>query len=506
MSLTVNLVTTVSIICLGSLQFGYHMSELNSPESIISCRDTRPGSVPYEESWFGERGFVKCIPLTTEQVGLVTSIFSIGGLIGSFYVGSAADRIGRRKTALVHCLVYFIGSTLNGLSNNFYSLLFGRFIAGLGAGAALVVTPIFINEISPTDKKGLLGSMNQVSVNIGILFTQLLALKWCNNNDWRLLLFMGSLLSLVNFVLVLLYVDESPMWLFNNGAINDAFVNLHRLREGDYNNSRSEVNAWGRSNNDEALLLPNDIESNTDSASTTTATTTTDRDTTVDIDIPPPPNGGQAATVVTLETYLKSPEFNNSKIVATGILIFQQFCGINSIIFYGVSVLISIFPNYAIIINCLISLVNVVITFVAATFVDRLGRKPLLLTSVTFMGVSTVLIGLGIIFSNSISSIVGTFAYITFFAIGLGPIPFLLVSEVTQSRAKASAQSWGTTMNWLATFIVGFLFPILKNSWIGGGVYFIFTVMCGVTFGFIKRRIPETKGKSSYEEVWGVRE
>lgn len=77
--LTSQLVTTVAIICLGSFQFGYHMAELNSPESVISCKTSKPGNVPYDESWFGSHGFKQCIPLTTEQVGLITSIFSIGG-------------------------------------------------------------------------------------------------------------------------------------------------------------------------------------------------------------------------------------------------------------------------------------------------------------------------------------------------------------------------------------------------------------------------------------------
>lgn len=467
--LTPKLVLTVAIACLGSLQFGYHMSELNSPESVISCDVSIPGSIPYESSFFGQRGFARCIPLSTEQVGFVTLVFSIGGLVGSFYAGSFSDKHGRKKTSFFHCLLFFIGSTINGLSQNFMMLVVGRFIAGLGAGAALVVTPILINEISPVSTKGLLGSMNQVSVNIGILMTQLLALKWCNINDWRWLLFMGSFISLVNLILIHLYVDESPMWLLNNGYANDAFTTLHSLRGGDYSNSRAEVGSWSHSEEGDGLLESNEAPS---------------------------------PAAVNLETYLKSSEFKNSKIVATGVLIFQQFCGINSIIFYGVSVLVSIFPKHSIMINCLISTVNVVVTFIAANFVDRLGRKPLLLTSVIFMGVSTVLMGYGIINKNSISSIVGTFTYITFFAIGLGPIPFLLVGEVTQPKAKASAQSWGTTMNWLATFIVGFLFPILKSSWLGGGVYFIFTVMCIITYFFIKFKVPETKGKGSYEQVW----
>lgn len=471
---TGRLLVTVAVICLGSLQFGYHMSELNSPEAILSCRDSKPGSIPYESSFFGSRGFERCIALSNEQVGLVTSIFSIGGLFGSFYVGTVADAIGRRKTALLHSIVFFVGSTLNGLSNTFYGLLFGRFIAGIGAGSAIVVTSLVINEIAPPLVKGFLGSMNQVAVNIGILFTQLLALAWCNDNDWRYLLFMGAALGLGNFFLVLFYVEESPMWLLNNGMNTQAFTVLHRLRGGEYATARSEVNSWKTASpgsEEGALLLDDTIHTK---------------------------------NTVTLRAYLESPDYYNSKLVATGILVLQQFCGINSIIFYGVSVLVLIFPSQAVFINCLISTVNAVVTFASAPLIDKLGRKPLLLTSVAFMGFLSALLGFGIITTNSVFSIVGTFTYITFFAIGLGPIPFLLVGEVTQPAAKALAQSWGVTMNWLATFIVGFLFPILKSSWIGGGVYYIFTFMCAFSYYFIKKYIPETKGHNTYEEVWGL--
>lgn len=481
-SLTPQLVGSIAIICLGSLQFGYHMAELNSPEAVYSCKKSVPGNVPYDKSLFGSHGFTRCIPLEPQQVGLVTSIFCIGGLIGSFYVGSIADKIGRRKTAFLHSLLYFIGSSLNGLSINYYSLLVGRFIAGLGAGAALVITAVFINEIAPNEHKGLLGSMNQVSINIGILLTQVLSLSWTNDNQWRYLLLTGSLISIINFISVLLFLDESPLWLFNNGYSSQAFRALHKLRGGEYIQARNEVNSWSQEVGDESnQLLHNENEEEEEQAGTTS-----------------PP-------AVTLEMYLKSSEYYNSKLVATGILVLQQFCGINSIIFYGVSVLISIFPNHAIIINCLISLVNAVVTFGSSLFVDRLGRKPLLLTSVTFLGISTALMAIGIISKSSVLSVVATFTYITFFAIGLGPIPFLLVGEVTQPKAKASAQSWGTTMNWVATFIVGYLFPILKNSSIGGGVYFIFTFMCVVSYIFIKGCIPETKGTKSYEEVWNLR-
>ena len=110
--LTLNLISSVSVICLGSLQFGYHMAELNSPELVLSCKRSQPGPVPYRDSFFGRNGFKQCIPMTPDQIGLVTSIFSIGGLFGSFYVGHLADKYGRKKTSLLHCLLYIIGSTI----------------------------------------------------------------------------------------------------------------------------------------------------------------------------------------------------------------------------------------------------------------------------------------------------------------------------------------------------------------------------------------------------------
>lgn len=475
-TLTPKLIVTVVIVALGSLQFGYHMAELNSPQAVLSCAISVPDKLPYEKTFFGSHGFKKCIPLSSEQIGLVTSIFSIGGLFGSFYVGTLTDKIGRKETALIHNVLFFVGSFLSGLANSFFALLAGRFIAGIGAGYALVITSLMINEIAPASYKGLLGSMNQVSINIGILIAQFLALWLCTNNSWRYLLLTGSLIAAFNFLAIFLYLDESPVWLYNNGKTIEAFKVLHLIRGGDYSNSRNEVNSW-RSGPDEEQqsLLPDGFT---------------------------PFEHNDSPSSVTLSEYLTLTEYSKPRIVSTGILVFQQFCGINSIIFYGVSVLTSIFPGAAILISCMISVVNVVVTLASAPLIDRWGRKPLLKTSVLFMGVSAALLGYGMSIKSPFCAVVGTFVYITFFAIGLGPIPFLLVGEVTQPKAKAPAQSWGVTMNWVATFIVVFLFPIVKNSWIGAGVYYIFAAMCALTFVFIQNLVPETKGKDTYEEVW----
>ncbi|CAK9436312.1 uncharacterized protein LODBEIA_P08700 [Lodderomyces beijingensis] len=480
------------------------MAELNSPELVLSCRRSVPGAVPYEESFFGSKGFKQCIPMNPDQIGLATSIFSIGGLIGSFYVGAITDKYGRKVTSYIHCAMFILGSILNGLSNSFIGLVFGRFVCGLGAGSALVVTSLYINEVAPTHAKGLLGSMNQVSINIGILITQMLALKLSNDNDWRWLLIAAAVIATCNVIVLVVSVHESPVWLFAQGAHDEAYKTLHRLRGGSYSQVTEEVESWKQNASDGGSTNGNGNGGENDPESDALVVEDSQlEDGRPSVEVFDDDDETSEKGSVSLKKYITSPEYAKSRIASTGILILQQFDGINSIIFYGVSVLVSIFPNHSILVNCLISLVNVVVTFGAANVVDRLGRKPMLLTSVSFLGVATVLMGLGIINNSSILAIVGTFTYITFFAIGLGPIPFLLVGEVSQPQAKAAAQSFGTVLNWVATFIVGYSFPVLLHS-IGGYVYFIFTVMCAFSVWFIRNYIPETKGKSTYAEVWGT--
>ena len=389
--LTTRLVATVSFICLGSLQFGYHMAELNSPEQLLSCRASLPGNKPYKDTWYSQHGLVQCIPLTPEDIGVITCIFSLGGLIGSFFVGAICDSIGRKKTALGHCFIFFVGSTLNGFANSYWSLAIGRFIAGVGAGAALAIAPVFINEVAPRDIKGFLGSMNQVSVNVGILLTQILALWWCNDNQWRNLLFMGSLLLLLNLVAVALFLEELPLWLYNKGYFAQAYKVLHDIRGGEYLDAKNEVDSWAHHS---STPINTSIEE---------ASGLLDPEAALAEQISASPG----TKGISLLQYLLDPEFHNSRLISTGILIAQQFCGINSIIFYGVSVLVSVFPAYAIFINCLISILNVVVTFAAAPLVDKLGRKPLLLTSVTIMGILTVLMAFGILWTSAVLCKIG---------------------------------------------------------------------------------------------------
>ncbi|KAI0462063.1 hypothetical protein LJB42_004668 [Komagataella kurtzmanii] len=468
-AISLPLVLAVLMSCLSSVQYGYHMSELNAPESVYTCRTPITGPhEDYSKSWFGRHGYKSCIPLDVNQIGIVTSIFTIGGLLGSLYAGQLSENIGRKKMFTANSLVFAVGSLLESLSNTYGQLLCGRLLSGIGAGSGIVVSALYINEVSPIELRGLLGSMNQIFINVGILLTQLLAIGWTNDEQWRYILVTAFVIAIVNFV-ASNFALESPKWLaIESSNSREALAVLFQLRNGDLNRCQEEITSWER----EKLSRERYIAENPEQAN------------------------------LSLISYLTSSKYSRSRRNVTFIMVGQQFCGINSIIFYGVKVLVSLFPAGALAINCLISLLNLTVTGTASLFMDRWGRKPLLLTSATLMGISSVAMAVGIINSVAVLSVLATFLYVGSFAVAIGPIPFLIVSEISQQEVRGIAQSWGTAANWIATFAIGYLFPIV-NEYIGGYVYFIFAFMCFLFGYYTYLYIPETKGKGTYKEVWG---
>ena len=143
------------------------------------------------------------------------------------------------------------------------------------------------------------------------------------------------------------------------------------------------------------------------------------------------------------------------------------------------------------------------VTYVTATIVDRAGRRPLLIGSISVMGIACLITVHGIVGEHSYLTVFAIFLYIAAFAMGLGPIPFLLISEVTQLQATSVAQSFGTVLNWVATFLIGYLFPILHTK-LGGYVFGIFGISCAIVGILVWYLFPETKGKKNYGEIFGV--
>ncbi|EDO17548.1 hypothetical protein Kpol_534p27 [Vanderwaltozyma polyspora DSM 70294] len=475
--LTKPLVITIAVICLGCLQFGYHIAELNAPQQVMSCSEfsnkINNEGIPFSDTWLGRHNFTQCIPLDNSQIGTVTSMFTIGGLFGSYFASSISKSYGRKKTAFIANIINAIGSYILFASNSYTSLIIGRLIVGLGSGIFIVNAPLFISEVTPLSLKGLMGSMNQVSINLGIILTQFCALFFANAYQWRWILFVAFIVSICNMVL-LVYIRESPKWLVQNHDLTNAELSLFslRLRSDIVKDELSEIQ---KDLNNEQLIDGYDtLEANSSNMTNSSPS---------------------------LWEYVTSSTFKKPRNAITMILMGQQFCGINSIIFYGVKVISNLTPNWALQINFAISILNVIMTVVSSFVIDKKGRKPLLLISTSILSISAFLISVSITQDIVSLLVISLFVYIAAFAFGLGPIPFLIISELSSPNDSVIAQSYGTICNWLATFVVAYCFPVLHDL-LGGYVYTIFGVFGTVFTFYILKRVPETRGKSSYTQVW----
>ena len=185
----------------------------------------------------------------------------------------------------------------------------------------------------------------------------------------------------------------------------------------------------------------------------------------------------------------------------------QQLTGINSIIMYSVSLLSALLPTKAALLTVAVSVLNLVITTLCAPLSDKIGRKTCILLSIAGMGTSAILLAVGIGQGVKILAAIATLLFVSSFAVGLGPVPFILANELVGPEAVGATQSWALAGNWLATFLVSQFFPILNKA-MGekGRIYYVFAGLGLVLGAFIAWWVPETKGKSGAEEVWGRKE
>lgn len=384
--------------------------------------------------------------------------------------------------------MFAVGSFIETFANTKAHLATGRFISGLGAGSTLVNSPLILNEIAFDEVKGFLGTLNQIFGNFGILLTQALGIWWANGHQWRYILFTGFTIALLN-LLVSFGALETPKWLVKSNQTELARQHLTGLRHSDAfseHQINDEIDRWV----EEIGSTNSDGGNRNESASENSGLLSNS-------------SNNKENSPITLWEYITSKEYRNSRLVATIVMLAQQLSGIPAIMFYGVTVISALLPQYSVIINCGISLLNLLFTSVSGALIDRVGRKALLLFSNTTMCICTFLMAIGIINDIAMLTVIAVFAFVSAFAIGMGPIPFLMISEVTQLNATTVAQSYGTAMNWIITVLIGYVFPSLNDA-IGGYVFMIFTVFCGTTAVLVWRFFPETKGKKSYNEVWGI--
>lgn len=494
------LVLLMLISTLGPLQFGYHLAELNAPADVITCRKKSISTVERIASLIKSGPAAPtedCIPMDDASFAAVSAIFTVGGLLGALTAGPFTSKRGRWLSMQATALSYFLGATTETLASSVAVMAIGRFLAGIGAGASTVIVPLYISEVAPPAQRGFFGAFTQISINVGILFTQTLGFFLSHDNAWRWILGSGIVVALAQAVGLFL-VPESPAWTATvKGDLTKARRILQRIRGRD-SNIDEEVEAWGQgdgklSTEEEGLLAQHDSYQAEGAA---------------------PPLASQAASPRPEAIHLgfvqvvRDPVTQPAIIAVVGIMFAQQLCGINSIIMYSVSLLQDLLPMSSALLTIIISVVNLGMTIASSPLPDRFGRKTCLLLSIMGQGSSSLALALSIVLGIKILSAISVLFFVGFFALGLGPVPFILASELVGPEAVGATQSWALGANYAATFLVAYLFPIintaLNNAFGGAGwVYFLFAGFALVFTGFITRNVPETRGKRDADEVWG---
>lgn len=440
----------------------------------------------------GFLGLPTCIPMHDAAFAAISSVFTLGGLVGALYAGPFASARGRLLAMRVTACSFIIGSLVETVAGSPAVMGIGRFIAGIGAGATTVIVPMYISETAPPAQRGFFGFFTQISINIGILGVQTLGYFESHDGAWRWILGAGFMIAMAQGFGLLL-VPESPAWLASHGRTIDAKKALQRLRGRGTDVSEESGNLTDdeeRGATEQEALLGN---ANIGSPLTTVTSAQAHKSSIHHLGF------GQV---------VRDPFYRPAIIAVVGIMFTQQLAGINSIVMYSVSLLSDLLPISSALLTMLVSVVNLFMTIFSAPLPDRLGRKTCLLISSCGQGTSALVLALSIVFGQKVLSAIAVLFFTGFFAVGLGPVPFLLASELVGQEAVGATQSWCLAANYIATFLVAQFFPIINvalNKILGGAgwVYFVFSLFAFLGALFISIYVPETRGKKDADEVWG---
>lgn len=393
-------------------------------------------------------------------------------------------------------MFFVIGPIFESLAPSISVISFGRFISGIGAGSSLVVGPIYISEVAPPKEKGFFGALTQIMINVGILLTQVLGYFLSRDDLWRIILGVAGCIGLAQ-LFGLFLVPESPKWLAEHNHPQKAKDILRRIR-GRKEDLEDEFSAWNIDGGTEDTCI---------SATTPMLIELTTRLAEGESLLGVPSRSRESSESVGMFGVIMNQNYRPAIIAVVAVMFAQQLTGINSIIMYSVSLLSALLPTTAALLTVAISALNLFITTLCAPLSDKIGRKTCILLSIAGMGTSSVLLALGISYGVQILAAVATLMFVASFAVGLGPVPFILANELVGPEAVGATQSWALAANWIATFIVSQFFPILNKA-LGekGRVYYVFAAIAAILGTFIAWWVPETKGKRGADEVWGRKE
>ena len=429
----------VIAVMLGGFLFGYDTA-------VIS------GAIGYLQSHFG---------LTAWQTGWAGSSAIVGCIPGAMCAGFFSDKFGRKKTLVICAILYAVSGIASAIPQTFTQFIVARFIGGLGIGASSMICPLYIAEIAPPRRRGRMGTMFQMGIVTGIFlvfFVNLMIKRlgddsWNATVGWRWMLGSEAIPAFLFFVLLLL-IPESPRWLALNGQKEKAREVFGHFA------SPGEADA-------ELSALTNVAGENDGRFSELFGTT-----------------------------------FRTPLLIALFLAILSQFSGINAIMYYAPEVFgaTGVSSDSAFASAVWVGGINFIFTFVALALVDKAGRKALLLTGAAIQTVS--LMAVAWMFHQHMGGaavLACILVFVAAFAMAMGPIPWILITEIFPARIRGRASSVGVFMIWVSCYIVAQTFPVLKDNIGAAKTFGVYAACSLLSVIFVAVMIPETKGRSLEE-------
>jgi SP family arabinose:H+ symporter-like MFS transporter len=436
---------TALVAALGGLLFGYDTA-------VIS------GAIGFLTSHFD---------LNPMQQGWAVSCTLIGCIVGAASAGWMSDRYGRKRILILSAILFMISAVWSALPHSLSEFVIARMIGGFGVGIASMLSPLYISEMAPARLRGRLVSLNQFAIIFGMLLVcfvnarivTLGTAEWQTDYSWRWML--GSEVLPAGLFWLLLYtIPESPRWLVQQGHTEEAQAILTRIDGAAH--AESELQEISK-----AIAMGNG----------------------------------------SIRELLK-PGIRIALMIGIVLAILQQVTGIQVVLYYAPEIFKQAGISSAQALNhtVIVGAVNLLFTLVSLWVVDKVGRKPLLLIASVGMGLSLSVLGCTFYFELTGPWVLGAvLAYVASFAVAMGPVVWVVMSEIFPTRIRGRAMSICTSILWIACFMMSQFFPSLLEKF-QGNVFFLYAVMCAVSFLFVLFCIPETKQKSleDIERSWSA--